>query len=68
MKKILSVLILGAFIFGVSYANSATVQAENFEPVMLASSADKDKQLDDKLRKQAEKKRAKQLERKAESA
>ena len=66
MKKILSVLVLGAFIFGVS-ANLSTVQAKNFEPVMLASSADKDKQLDEKLRKQAEKKRAEQLERKAKA-
>ena len=63
MKKILSVLVLGAFIFGVS-ANLSTVQAKIFEPVMLASGADKEKQLDEKLRKQAEKKRAEQLEKK----
>ncbi len=64
MKKILSILVLGAFIFGISSADFATVQAKNFEPVMLASQAEKDKQLDEKLRKQAEKKRAEQLERK----
>lgn len=65
MKRILSILILGAFVFGVSSANLATVQAKNFESIMLASSVDKDKQLDEKLRKQAEKKRAEQLEKKS---
>ena len=63
MNKFLSVLVLGAFIFGVS-ANLSTVQAKNFEPTFLASGADKEKQLDEKLRKQAEKKRAEQLEKK----
>ena len=63
MKKILSILILGAFVFGVS-TNLQTVQAKSFEPTFLASGADKEKQLDEKLRKQAEKKRAEQLEKK----
>ena len=64
MKKILSTMLLGAFIFGVS----ATVE-NNFvvEQEYFASSADKDKMLDDKLRKQVEKKRAEQLEKKAKS-
>lgn len=62
MKRILTAVLLGTFIFGVS----ANVE-NNFavEQAYFASSADKEKMLDDKLRKQAEKKRAEQLERKA---
>ena len=62
MKRILSAMLLGAFIFGVSanVENNFVVEQEYF-----ATSADKEKMLDDKLRKQVEKKRAEQLERKA---
>lgn len=67
MKKILSALILGTFVFGVSFANAEKVEAKNFDSVMLANSADKEKLLDEKLRKQAEKKRAAQLEKKFKS-
>lgn len=62
MKRILATVLLGMFVFGVS----ANVE-NNFAvtPEYFASSADKDKMLDDKLRKQVEKKRAEQLEKKA---
>ena len=62
MKRILSAMLLGAFIFGVSanVENNFVVEQEYF-----ATSADKEKMLDDKLRKQVEKKRAEQLQRKA---
>lgn len=65
MKKILSVFVLGAFVFGISFTNFENVTENNFETEFLASSDDKEKMLDEKLRKQAEKKRAEQLERKA---
>lgn len=67
MKKFLSMFVLGAFVFGVSFANFENVAENNFETKFLASSADKEKALDEKLRKQAEKKRAEQLERKAKA-
>ncbi len=62
MKRIFTAMLLGAFIFGVSanVENNFVVEQEYF-----ATSADKEKMLDDKLRKQVEKKRAEQLERKA---
>ena len=65
MRKVLSMCLLGAFVFGVSFANFETSAENNFEQEFLASNSDKEKMLDEKLRKQAEKKRAEQLEKKA---
>ena len=65
MKKFFSMIVLGSFVLGISFANFENVAENNFETEFLASSADKEKMLDEKLRKQAEKKRAEQLERKA---
>lgn len=66
MKKILSTMLLSAFIFGVS-ANFFVENNFNVEQKYFASSAEKEKMLDDKLRKQVEKKREEQLEKKAKS-
>ena len=65
MKKFFSMIVLGSFVLGISFANFENVAENNFETEFLASSADKEKMLDEKLRKQAEKKRAEQLEKKA---
>ena len=65
MKKFFSMIVFGSFVLGISFANFENVAENNFETEFLASSADKEKMLDEKLRKQAEKKRAEQLERKA---
>ncbi|MBR6013039.1 MAG: hypothetical protein IK062_04555 [Selenomonadaceae bacterium] len=67
MKKFFSMMILATFVFGVSFANFENVSENNFEQNYLASDAEKEKMLDDKLRKQAEKKRAEQLEKKAKA-
>ena len=67
MKKFFSMIVLGSFVLGISFANFENVAENNFETEFLASSADKEKMLDEKLRKQAEKKRAEQLERKAKA-
>lgn len=66
MKKILSMFVLGA-VLGISFANvdNVAVAENNFQQEFFAGNADKEKMLDDKLRKQAEKKRAEQLEKKA---
>lgn len=64
MKRIFATVLLGMFVFGVS-ANVENISA--VEQTYFANSADKEKMLDDKLRKQVEKKRAEQLEKKAKS-